>query len=213
MEKSPPFDDLVSASVAFLERSFSEEGGKNDFDFLDKARFYAALRWLKTDPKKVIKVARYEKRAAHTMLLACAVFLVSNKIIDTETRNIIAELMMNYEDYRGKSSSGARFDQHPINFQIIFLVYSLKKRYKISPTRGDGTKTKFSGCDVVAEACMKYGVERPRSYQAVKRVWLNRKRYFNQYDIYHSSDEALFTFLMKDLPTFIESIAIADTKI
>lgn len=213
MEKSPQYDDLVSESVALLERSFSEEGGKNDFDFLDKARFYAALRWLKTDPKKVIKVARYEKRAAHTVLLACAVFLASNQIIDTETRNIIAELMMNYEDYRGKSSSGARFDQHPINFQIIFLVYSLKKRYKISPTRGDGTKTKFSGCDVVAEACIKYGVERPRSYQAVKRVWLNRKRYFNQYDIYHSSDEALFTFLMKDLPTFIESIAIADTKI
>ena len=147
------------------------------------------------------------------MLLACAVFLASNQIIDTGTRNIIAELMMNYEGYRGKSSSGARFDQHPINFQIIFLVYSLKKRYKISPTRGDGTKTKFSGCDVVAEACIKYGVERPRSYQAVKRVWLNRKRYFNQYDIYHSSDEALFTFLMKDLPTFIESIALADTKI
>ena len=53
MEKSPQYDDLVSESVALLERSFSEEGGKNDFDFLDKARFYAALRCLRQIPKRL----------------------------------------------------------------------------------------------------------------------------------------------------------------
>lgn len=213
MEDIPAYQDLVIECLNDLKQSFSDEGGNNNYDTYQKARFHSALRWLVTDPQKVLKVAGYEANAAQTMMKACSVFMASKALMSSEARHVIAELMLHYDDFIKNSNSNARFRQHPINIQIIFIIFGLKRKYEIRPTRNDGTRTKLSGCDIVAKACLLYGLKRPRSYQAVKRIWTNRKKYFLNDENSEFTDEQMFEMLIEDIPTYIEHLALADSKI
>ena len=212
MNKASEFDLLVEQCAEKLRYSFSEDGGQHDYDFLEKSRFYAALNWLKNDPEKVLKVAQYEKSAAEVMLLAAGAYISKNLILSPRTQETIALLMLNYEEYRANTSVRARFREHPKNIAIIFQIYGLKRRDNIMPLRGDETSTEFSGCDIAAEACRKIGLERPTSYQAVKRIWTNRKKYFHRHIGEDISDEQMLSSISKDINSYIESIALADTK-
>lgn len=212
MNKDSKFDLLVEQCAEKLRYSFSEAGGQHDYDFLEKTRFYAALNWLKTDPEKVLKVAQYEKAAAEVMLLAAGAYIGKNPSLSTKTQKTIALLMLNYEAYRANTSVRTRFREHPKNIVIIFHIYGMKRRENIAPLWGDETNTEFSGCDIAAEACRKIGLERPTSYQAVKRIWTNRKKYFHRYIGEDISDEQMIGSISRDINSYIESIALADTK-
>ena len=116
--------------------------------------------------------------------------------------------MWRYEDFKKSVGASSRFKQHPINFQVIFMVAGLKRIYGIAPTRGDDTSTQFSGCDIAAAACVNNNLKKPTSYDGVKKVWMNRRKYFPG----HASDEEMFDAILLDLPTYIQRLALADSK-
>ena len=114
----------------------------------------------------------------------------------------MAKLMLNYEDY--KKSVGSKVGSN--NTQLTFRLSSwFMAATKIAqpPTRGEGTATQFSGCDIAA--CVK---NNNNLYEGVKHVWNNRKTYFPGY----ASDEEMFNAILLDLPTYIKRIALADSK-
>jgi len=208
MNNKPTFNDLVSECSELLKTSLSEEGGHNDFALLQNARFQAALMFLKTDPDRILEIAQQDKQAAETVLKACATFIGSAAVMPEEAKLAIAKLMLRYEDYKKAAGSKSRFKQHPINILVIFMLRGLTQKYGIAPTRGDETSTQFAGCDIAAQACLNNGLERPISYESVKTVWMNRRKYFPG----HASDEEMFDAILLDLPTYIQRLALADSK-
>lgn len=204
----PPYDDLVSECTELLKASLSNEGGYNNFIFLQNARFHATLMFLKTDPDRILEIARQDKHAAETVLKACATFIGSEAVLSEEAKIAIAKLMLRYDDYKKSGGSKSRFKQHPINILVIFMLHGLKQKYGILPTRGDETSTQFAGCDIAAQACVNNGIENPRSFDSVKKVWMNRRKYFPG----HASDKEMFDAILLDLPTYIQRLTLADTK-
>ena len=208
MNGIPTYDELVSECTEDLKIAFSDEGGFNDYDSLQRMWFHATLMYLKTDPVRILEIAKQNRKSVETVLKACAVYLGSEANISENAKKIMAKFMLNYEDYKTSAGSKSRFKQHPINIQIIFMVYSLLQKYDIAPTRGEGTATQFSGCDIAAAACVKNKLNNPTSYEGVKHVWNSRKTYFPGY----ASDEEMFNAILLDLPTYIKRIALADSK-
>ena len=208
MNNKPTFNDLVLECSELLKTSLSEEGGYNDFTFLQNARFQSTLMFLKTDPDRILEIAQQDKQAAETVLKACATFIGSAAVMSEEAKLAIAKLMLRYEDYKKAAGSKSRFKQHPINILVIFMLRGLTQKYGIAPTRGDETSTQFAGCDIVAQACLNNGVERPTTYEGVKTVWMNRRNYFPG----HASDDEMFDAILLDLPTYIQQLALADSK-
>ena len=208
MNVTPGYDDLVLECSKLLKTDISEEGGYNDFTFLQNARFQATLMFLKTDPDRILEIAQQDKQAAEIVLKACATFIGSEAVMSEEAKITIAKLMLRYEDYKKAAGSKSRFKQHPINILVIFMLRGLKQKYGISPTRGDETSTPFAGCDIAAQACLNNGIERPTTYEGVKTVWMNRRKYFPG----HASDEEMFDAILLDLPTYIQRLALADVK-
>ena len=208
MNNKPTYDDLVSECTELLKTSLSEEGGRNDFTLLQNARFNATLMFLKTDPDRILEIAQQDKQAAETVLKACATFIGSEAVLSKEAMITIAKLMLRYEDYKKAAGSKSRFKQHPLNILVIFMLHRLHKKYDIAPTRGDNTATPFSGCDVAAAACVNNNLKKPTSSGGVKHVWLNRHKYFPGY----ASDEEMFDAILLDLPTYVQRLALADTK-
>ena len=208
MNVTPTYEDMVIECTELLKISFSDEGGFNDFTFLQNARFQAALMFLKTDPDRILEIAQQDKHAAETVLKACAAHLGSEAVLSEDAKITIAKLMLRYEDYKKTAGSKSRFKQHPINILIIFMLRGLKQKYGIAPTRGDETSTPFAGCDIAAQACLNNGIDRPTTYEGVKTVWMNRRKYFPG----HASDEEMFDAILLDLPTYIQRLAIADVK-
>ena len=155
MNNIPTYDELVSECTEDLKIAFSDEGGFNDYDSLQRMWFHATLMYLKTDPARILEIAKQNRKSVETVLKACAVYLGSEANISENAKTIMAKLMLNYEDYKKSVGSKSRFKQHPINIQIIFMVYGLLQKYDIAPTRGEGTATQFSGCDIAAAACVK----------------------------------------------------------
>ena len=208
MNVTPGYDDLVLECSKLLKTDISEEGGYNDFTFLKNARFQATLMFLKTDPDRILEIAQQDKQAAEIVLKACATFIGSEAVMSEEAKITIAKLMLRYEDYKKAAGSKSRFKQHPINILVIFMLRGLTQKYGIAPTRGDETSTQFAGCDIAAQACLNNGVERPTTYEGVKTVWMNRRKYFPG----HASDEEMFDAILLDLPAYIQRIALANTK-
>jgi|GEM_PF-2278989 hypothetical protein len=208
MNNKPTFNDLVLECSELLKTSLSEEGGYNDFTFLQNARFQSTLMFLKTDPDRILEIAQQDKQAAETVLKACATFIGSAAVMSEEAKLAIAKLMLRYEDYKKAAGSKSRFKQHPINILVIFMLRGLTQKYGIAPTRGDETSTQFAGCDIAAQACLNNGLERPTTYEGVKTVWMNRRKYFPG----HASDEEMFDAILLDLPTYIQRLALADTQ-
>ena len=208
MKVTPGYDDLVLECSELLKTSLSEEGGFNHFTFLQNARFQATLMFLKTEPDRIFEIAQQDKRAAETVLKACATFIGSAAVMSEEAKITIAKLMLRYEDLKKAAGSKSRFKQHPINILIIFMLRGLKQKYDIAPTRGDETSTPFAGCDIAAKACLNNGFERPTTYEGVKTVWMNRRKYFPG----HASDDEMFDAILLDLPTYIRRLALADMK-
>ena len=205
MKELPSYDKLVLECVRHLEY-------KTDYKFLERARFFSALNWLKYDPEEVLKIAAYDKKSAGTMLLASAVFLLTNKSITQKTKTTIATLMLDYDTIQANASGGARFKQIPRNIQINLIIFMLKDKYGLNPTRSDINDRQLSGCDVVAEACIKNNLPRPRTYEGARRIWTNRKKYLSNLDIEAFSDEKMFDRLIEDPVTYIKTIALADIK-
>ena len=205
MRQLPPFDQLVAECVRHLDY-------KTDYNFLERARFFAALNWLKTDPSQVLKIAAYDKQSARTMLIASAVFLLKNKSIPEKTKTTIATLMLDYDELRTNAPSGGRFRQIPRNIQINLIIFMLKDKYGLNPTRSDVNEKQISGCDVVASACLKHGLKSPRTYEGARRIWTNRKKYLSNLNIDTLSDENMFNRLMDDPVTYVKTIAAADAK-
>jgi len=208
MNVTPGYDDLVLECSKLLKTGISEEGGYNDFTFLQNARFQATLMFLKTDPDRILEIAQQDKQAAEIVLKACATFIGSEAVMSEEAKITIAKLMLRYEDYKKAAGSKSRFKQHPINILVIFMLRGLKQKYGIAPTRGDETSTPFAGCDIAAQACLNNGIERPTTYEGVKTIWMNRRKYFPG----HASDEEMFDAILLDLPTYIQRLALADVK-
>jgi len=208
MNVTPGYDDLVLECSKLLKTDISEEGGYNDFTFLQNARFQATLMFLKTDPDRILEIAQQDKQAAEIVLKACATFIGSEAVMSEEAKITIAKLMLRYEDYKKAAGSKSRFKQHPINILVIFMLRGLKQKYGIAPTRGDESPTPFAGCDIAAQACLNNGIERPTTYEGVKTVWMNRRKYFPG----HASDEEMFDAILLDLPTYIQRLALADVK-
>ena len=208
MNNNPTYDDLVNEYSELLKNSLSEVGRYDDLTLLQNARFQATLMFLKKDPERILEIAQQDKHAAETVLKACATFIGSAAVMSEEAKLAIAKLMLRYEDYKKAAGSKSRFKQHPINILVIFMLHGLNKKYKIAPTRGDDTSTLFSGCDVAAAACVNNKLKRPTSSGGVKRVWLNRHKYFPG----HASDEEMFDAILLDLPSYIQRLALADTK-
>jgi hypothetical protein len=208
MNVTPGYDDLVLECSKLLKTGISEEGGYNDFTFLQNARFQATLMFLKTDPDRILEIAQQDKQAAEIVLKACATFIGSEAVMSEEAKITIAKLMLRYEDYKKAAGSKSRFKQHPINILVIFMLRGLKQKYGIAPTRGDETSTPFAGCDIAAQAFLNNGIERPTTYEGVKTVWMNRRKYFPG----HASDEEMFDAILLDLPTYIQRLALADVK-
>ena len=208
MNNKPTYYDLVSEYTELLKTSLSEEGGRNDFTLLQIARFKATLMFLKTDPDRILEIARQDTQAAETVLKACATFVRSEAVLSEEARITIAKLMLRYEDYKKAAGYKSRFKQHPLNILIIFMLRGLMQKYSIAPTRGDETSTQFAGCDIAAQVCLNNGMERPTTYEGVKKVWMNRRKYFPG----HASDEDMFDAILLDLPTYVQRLALADTK-
>ena len=50
MNDIPTYDELVSECTEDLKIAFSDEGGFNDYDTLQRMWFHATLMYLKTDP-------------------------------------------------------------------------------------------------------------------------------------------------------------------
>ena len=208
MNDKPTFDDLVLEYTELLKNSLREQGGRNDFTLLQSARFKATLMFLKTDPDRILEIAQQEKQAAETVLKACATFIGSEVVLSKEAKITIAKLMLRYEEYKKAAGSKSRFKQHPLNILVIFMLRGLTQKYGIAPTRGDETSTQFAGCDIAAQACLNNGVERPTTYEGVKTVWMNRRKYFPG----HASDEEMFDAILLDLPTYIQRLALADSQ-
>ena len=208
MNNNPTYDDLVNEYSELLKTSLSEVGGYKDITFLQNARFQASLMFLKTDPDRILEIAQQDKQAAETVLKACATFIGSEAVLPEEAKITIAKLMLRYEDYKKAAGSKSRFKQHPLNILVIFMLRGLTQKYGITPTRGDETSTQFAGCDIAAQACLNNGVERPTTYEGVKTVWMNRRKYFPV----HASDEEMFDTILLDLPTYIQRLALADTQ-
>lgn len=208
MNSKPTFDDLVSECTEVLKTSLSEEGGYNDFTMLQTARFHATLMFLKTNPDRILEIAQQDKQAAETVLKACATFIDNEAALSEEAKTTITKLMLRYEDYKKAAGSKSRFKQHPLNILVIFMLRGLTQKYGIAPTRGDETSTLFAGCDIAAQACLNNGIDRPTTYEGVKTVWMNRRKYFPG----HASDEEMFDAIISDLPTYIQRLVLADTK-
>lgn len=208
MNDKPTFDNLVRECTELLKTSLSEEGGYNDFTFLQNARFQATLMFLKTDPDRILEIAQQDKQATETVLKACGTFIGPAAVMSEEAKITIAKLMLRYEDYKKAAGSKSRFKQHPLNILVIFMLRVLTQKYGIAPTRGDETSTQFAGCDIAAQACLNNGVERPTTYEGVKTVWMNRRKYFPG----HASDEEMFDAILLDLPTYIQRLALADSQ-
>ena len=208
MNDKPTFDNLVRECTELLKTSLSEEGGYNDITFLQNARFQATLMFLKTDPDRILEIAQQDKQATETVLKACGNFIGSAAVMSEEAKTTIAKLMLRYEDYKKAAGSKSRFKQHPLNILVIFMLRGLTQKYGIAPTRGDETSTQFAGCDIAAQACLNNGVKRPTTYEGVKTVWMNRRKYFPG----HASDEEMFDAILLDLPTYIQRLALADSQ-
>ena len=208
MNGTPTYDELVSEYTELLKTSLSDEGGYNDYTFLQNARFYTALMFLKKDPIRILQIAKQDRQAVEIVLKACAHYVASSAALSKDAKDAIRNFMWRYEDFKKSVGAGSRFKQHPINFQVIFMVAGLKNTYGIAPTKGDETSTKFSGCDIAAAACVNNNLKKPTSYDGVKKVWMNRHKYFPG----HASDEELFDALTKDLPTYVQLLALADSK-
>lgn len=208
MNDAPSYNDLLDECSELVRISLSEEAGSNDYKLLQSARFHAAVDFLRNAPHRLDEITLQDKQAVEITLKACAVYLATEKNITDEANKVIVKHMLNYEIQKDSAGSGARFKQNLINFQLIFIIYGFKKKYGLSATKGDHTSTRYSACDIVAKACVENKLERPLSYDSVRRIWLNRHRYFPGY----SSDEQMFEALLNDLPTYVESIALADYK-
>ena len=208
MNNNPTYDDLVNEYSELLKTSLSEVGRYDDLTLLQNARFEATLMFLKKDPERILEIAQQDKHAAETVLKACATFIGSAAVMSEEAKLAIAKLMLRYEDYKKAAGSKSRFKQHPLNILVIFMLRGLTQKYGIAPTRGDETSTQFAGCDIAAEACLNNGMERPITYEGVKTVWMNRRKYFPG----HASDEEMFDEILLDLPSYIQRLALADSK-
>jgi len=208
MNNNPTYDDLVNEYSELLKTSLSEVGRYDDLTLLQNARFQATLMFLKKDPDRILEIAQQDKQAAETVLKACATFIGSAAVMSEEAKLAIAKLMLRYEDYKKAAGSKSRFKQHPINILVIFMLRGLTQKYGIAPTRGDETSTQFAGCDIAAQTCLNNGLERPTTYEGVKTVWMNRRKYFPG----HASDEEMFDAILLDLPTYIQRLALADTQ-
>ena len=208
MNDIPTYDELVTECSELLKTSLSEVGRYDDLTLLQNARFQASLMFLKNDPDRILEIAQQDKQAAETVLKACGAFIGSAAVMSEEAKITIAKLMLRYEDYKKAAGSKSRFKQHPLNILVIFMLRGLTQKYGIAPTRGDETSTQFAGCDIAAQACLKNGMERPTTYEGAKTVWMNRRKYFPG----HASDEEMFDAILLDLPTYIQRLALADSK-
>ena len=206
MIKTPSFDALVQEYTKKLKFVLSAEGGFNDYLLQQKAWFQRGLEFLENDPDRILELAAKDDKAAEATLIACAEFLGSHSHPSSEARLAIAKLLVSYEKLKKRGKRNSRFKQNAQNFQIILMIFNLKNKYRISPTRGEGTSTKYSGCDIMAQVCVNINMDKPTSYNGVKRLWVDRHKYFPGY----TSDEELFAGITRDLETYIRSIADAD---
>ena len=94
MNVTPTYEDMVIECTELLKISFSDEGGFNNFTFLQNARFHTALMFLKTDPDRILEIAQQDKHAAETVLKACAAHLGSEAVLSKEAKMTIAKLTM-----------------------------------------------------------------------------------------------------------------------
>lgn len=77
MNGIPTYDELVSECTEDLKIAFSDEGGFNDYDSLQRMWFQATLMYLKTDPVRILEIAKQNRKSVETVLKACAFYLVS----------------------------------------------------------------------------------------------------------------------------------------
>lgn len=211
---APNFDQLVEVTAEYLRSQLSDHDGRLGGMTISKFRIAAAYRLLKEDPAKVLEIAAKSKQAAKDMLEAVANFLTSSSSFSVETLEVIAYLLTNYDTYSKNTADETRFESNPIKIHVIFALLTLRETYGVHPLRNSGTRgsEKTCGCDIVAAAVLQLGIDRPRSFEGVRRIWVDRKRYFQKFMPGTYSDDKLDELLFGSHEDFVEIFALADAK-
>jgi hypothetical protein len=211
---APNFDQLVEVTAEYLRSQLTDHdshlGGIN----ISKFRIAAAYRWLKEDPAKVLEIAGKSKHAAKDMMEAVANFLTSSSAFSTEALEVIAYLLTNYDTYSKNTADETRFESNPLKIHVILALLTLRETYGVNPLRKSATRgsEKTCGCDIVAAAVLQLGFDRPRSFDGVRRIWVDRKRYFQNFIPGTYTDEKLDELLFGNHENFVEIFALADAK-
>ena len=211
---APNFDQLVEVTAEYLRSQLTDHdshlGGIN----ISKFRIAAAYRWLKEDPAKVLEIAGKSKHAAKDMMEAVANFLTSSSAFSAEALEVIAYLLTNYDTYSKNTADETRFESNPLKIHVILALLTLRETYGVNPLRKSATRggEKTCGCDIVAAAVLQLGFDRPRSFDGVRRIWVDRKRYFQNFIPGTYTDEKLDELLFGNHENFVEIFALADAK-
>ena len=93
-------------------------------------------------------------------------------------------------------------------------LLTLRETYGVNPLRNTGNRgsEKTCGCDIVAAAVLQLGFDRPQSFAGVRRIWVDRKRYFQKFMPGTYSDDKLDELLFGYYEDFVEIFALADAK-
>ena len=211
---APNFDQLVEVTAEYLRSQLTDHDGHLGGINISTFRIAAAYRWLKEDPTKVLEIAEKSKHAAKDMLEAVANFLTSSSSFSAEALEVIAYLLTNYDTYSKNTADETRFESNPIKIHVILALLTLRETYGVNPLRNTGNRgsEKTCGCDIVAAAVLKLGFDRPQSFAGVRRIWVDRKRYFQKFMPGTYSDDKLDELLFGYYEDFVEIFALADAK-
>lgn len=211
---TPNYDQLVKFSADYLRSQLSDHDGHLGGMSISKFRIAAAHKWLKEDPAKVLETAGTSKQAAKDMLAAIANFLTSSSSFPPEALEVIAYLLTNYDTYSKNTADETRFESNPLKIHIILALLTLRETYGVNPLRKSATRgsEKICGCDIVAAAVLQLGFDRPRSFEGVRRIWVDRKRFFQSFIPGTYSDDKLDEILFSCDEDFAEIFALADAK-
>jgi hypothetical protein len=211
---APDFDQLVEVTAEYLRSQLTDHDGHLGGMTISKFRIAAAYRWLKEDPSKVLEIAAKSKKAAKDMLEAAANFLTSSSSFSAEALEVIAYLLTNYDTYSKNTADETRFESNPLKIHVILALLTLRETYGVNPLRKSATRgsEKTCGCDIVAAAILQLGFARPRSFEGVRRIWVDRNRYFQNFIPRTYTDEKLDELLFGCHEDFVEIFALADAK-
>lgn len=213
MTNSPDRDALISECAEWLQGQaeiFEWDLGENT---LNGFRFHIAQFWLKENPSMVLQMAEKSRSAAQTMLSATGVYLAKGGEITAENRHAISKLLIASERLLSKKGGEDRANRTMLNIAIVLLIEGLRRRHRIKPRRNPASDHRASGCDIVVEAFVLSGIGVKPTYEAVKRVWGNRKNLLAQIPQTQDLGDDLFGAFTRDLASYIETVATADLSV